>query len=196
MWKLTTVVSLSLLVVVASINTDSNGPSGMPEKPHMKGQKPPPGMPEGVTQHYGYLLANETYGAYLFYWLFESQGNPQTDPLVLWLTGGPGCSSELALFFENGPYTVNPDLSLTPNPYSWNTNANLLYVDQPAGTGFSYAKNTSGYVINEAQVAADFYVFLQNFMKKFPQYASLPFFITGESYGGHYVPAISAYIVS
>jgi len=195
MWKFTAVVALCLFVVVGSIKVDPFGGSGMPEKPHMQGQRPPPGMPEGVAQHYGYLLANETYGAYLFYWLFESQGNPQTDPLVLWLTGGPGCSSMLALFFENGPYTVNPDLTLQPNPYSWNTNANLLYVDQPAGTGFSYAKNTSGYVIDEAQVAADFYTFLQNFFKMYPQYASLPFFITGESYGGHYVPAISAYIV-
>jgi carboxypeptidase C (cathepsin A) len=159
-----------------------------------KGSVPPPGMPADVVQHYGYLLANQTYGAYLFYWMFESQGNPATDPFVLWLTGGPGCSSLLALFFENGPYTVNSDLSLKPNPYTWNTNANVLWVDQPAGTGFSYVENPNGYVQNEAQVAADFYTFLQNFMAKYPQYSQLPFFVTGESYGGHYVPSISAFI--
>jgi carboxypeptidase C (cathepsin A) len=153
-----------------------------------------PGAPKDVVQHYGYLLANETYGAYLFYWMFESQGNPKTDPLVLWLTGGPGCSSLLALFFENGPYTVNPNLTLNANPYSWNKNANLLYVDQPAGTGFSYVENPNGYVQNETQVAQDLYTFLQNFLKTYPQYKNLPFFATGESYGGHYVPSISAYI--
>jgi len=83
---------------------------------------------------------------------------------------------------------------LSSNPYSWNTNANLLYVDQPAGTGFSFVENSNGYVTDEAPVAADFYTFLQNFFAKYPQYASLPFFITGESYGGHYVPAISAFV--
>jgi len=127
----------------------------------------------------------------LFYWMFESQNNPKTDPLVLWLTGGPGCSSELALFFENGPYTVNTDLSLDANPFSWNLKANLLYVDQPGGTGFSYVKNTLGYVKNETQVAEEMYSFLQQFLATYPQYLNLPFYITGESYGGHYVTAIS-----
>jgi len=80
------------------------------------------------------------------------------------------------------------------NPNSWNSFANIIFVDQPAGTGFSYVQNSAGYVINEAQVAADFYVFLQNFFAQYPQYSQLPLFVTGESYGGHYVPAISAYI--
>jgi len=65
----------------------------------------------------------------IFYWTFESRGNPATDPLVLWLTGGPGCASEVALFFENGPYKFEEDASVGVNPHSWNTNANLLYVD-------------------------------------------------------------------
>lgn len=58
------------------------------------------------------------YGVNLFYWEFDSLDKPATDPLVVWLTGGPGCSSELALFFENGPYTVNDDMTLTFNPYT------------------------------------------------------------------------------
>jgi cathepsin A (carboxypeptidase C) len=70
-----------------------------------------------------------TNGDDLFYWLFKSRNAPDTDPLVLWLTGGPGCASEVALFYENGPYTINPDLSLNPNAQSWNKVSNLLYVD-------------------------------------------------------------------
>jgi len=150
----------------------------------------------GVNQKYGYINVNATYGANLFYWFFESQApaTPNT-PVVLWLTGGPGCSSELALFFENGPWTVNSDLSLKTNPYSWNKNAHLLYVDNPAGTGFSYVTNQNGYVSNERQVARELWVFLQKFFTKYPQYSKLPFWVTGESYGGHYVPAISTEIL-
>jgi carboxypeptidase C (cathepsin A) len=60
---------------------------------------------------------------------FESRNDPANDPLILWLTGGPGCASEVALFFENGPYKVNDNLKLEGNPYTWNSFANLLYVD-------------------------------------------------------------------
>lgn len=148
--------------------------------------------PEKVVQHAGYISLQNTRSGEMFYWMFESRSNPKTDPLVLWLTGGPGCSSLLALFFENGPYHVEKNLSLSLNPYSWNSFANLLYVDNPLGTGFS----TGGpEVTNEAEMAADMYVFLQNFFELYPQYANLDFYITGESYAGHYVPALSAYIV-
>ena len=76
----------------------------------------------------------------MFYILFNSRRNPQKDPLVMWLTGGPGCSSELALFYENGPFGFNEtDRSLIYNPYSWNNISNLLFVDNPVGTGFSNA---------------------------------------------------------
>ncbi len=51
----------------------------------------------------------------MFYWLFKSKNVPETDPLVIWLTGGPGCASEVALFYENGPYTINNDLTLNEN---------------------------------------------------------------------------------
>jgi len=152
-------------------------------------------FPGKFKQYTGYIDYNATEGANLFYWFFESQGNPATDPLVLWMTGGPGCASTLALFTENGPYTVNSDLTLKLNPYSWNTFANLLYVDQPVGTGFSYVTDQYGYVDDEAGVTAAMYTFLQLFFEKFPQYSTAPFYIVGESYGGHYVPALSAYIL-
>lgn len=66
----------------------------------------------------------------IFYWMFNSrQETAATDPLVMWLTGGPGCASEVALFFENGPYKFNEDGTLKSNPYSWNEVSNLLFVD-------------------------------------------------------------------
>ena len=69
-----------------------------------------------------------------FYWFFESRSDPANDPLIIWLTGGPGCSSTLALLGENGPCSVNDDATGTvTNPYSWNSKANILWLDQPVG---------------------------------------------------------------
>jgi carboxypeptidase C (cathepsin A) len=149
--------------------------------------------PENVTQHSGYITINGTYedGTHLFFWMFESRSKPATDPLIVWLTGGPGCSSLLALFTENGPYTVEQNMALKRNPNSWNSFANLLYIDQPVGTGFSYADSPLDYETTEEVIAQDLYVFMQNFFLLFPQYSRLPFYIMGESYAGHYVPAFA-----
>jgi len=150
-------------------------------------------VPSDVVQHFGYIQVNQTYNANLFYWMFESQGNPSTDPVVIWMTGGPGCSSELALLFENGPFTVDANGNTQPNPYSWNKFANIIYIDQPADVGFSYA-NTD-YVHDEAQVGQEMYTFLQGFFSQYPQYSTQPFFITGESFGGHYVPTVAVAVI-
>lgn len=85
----------------------------------------------------------------MFYWLFRSRRSPSTDPVVMWLTGGPGCSSETALFFENGPFSINDDLSLKNNTYSWNDVATVVYVDQPVGTGFSNCEGMKDHDTNE-----------------------------------------------
>merc|ERR1740117_423380 len=127
----------------------------------------------------------------IFYWWFESKGSPENDPIVLWLTGGPGCASEIALFYENGPYKFEDDgVTLKSNPYAWNTNANLIYVDQPVGTGFSHA-NPAHLVTNEDEVGDNMAQFLIKFLELYPQLQGKDFFITGESYAGHYIPAIS-----
>ena len=78
----------------------------------------------------------------MFYWFFESQSDPKKDPILIWLTGGPGCSSEFGLAFEVGPWLVLKDpntgtISISPNQFSWNTKANLLFIDQPVGVGYS-----------------------------------------------------------
>jgi len=142
-----------------------------------------------VNQTSGYIkAASGPTAPHYFFWLVESKSDPVNDPLMMWLSGGPGCSSQLALFAENGPCTVNEDgTGTTLNHYSWNAKANVMWVDQPAGVGFTTGLGTH----NEAGVASNMYTFLQGFYEKFPQYQNSPFYIFGESYGGHYVPAIS-----
>ena len=110
-----------------------------------------------VVQHSGYFkLTTGKLPKNYFYWFFESRSAPKSDPVVLWMTGGPGCSSEVALFGENGPCSVNAAGDGTiPNAFSWNSNASLLYIDQPAGTGFSYG---AGADTDEDGVATDMYV--------------------------------------
>ncbi|KAL4472405.1 hypothetical protein ABPG74_018354 [Tetrahymena malaccensis] len=144
------------------------------------------------TYYPGFISVTEK--SDLFYILFQSRSNPSTDPLVLWLNGGPGCSSLLGLFEENGPYKINDDATLRSNPFSWNSNANLIYVDQPVGTGYSHA-DARDLAKTEEQISNDFYSFLIQFFDKYPQYLGRVFYITGESYAGQYIPAISKKIL-
>ncbi|RLN50292.1 hypothetical protein BBJ28_00019915 [Nothophytophthora sp. Chile5] len=148
----------------------------------------------GVTNSTaGYVkLANKEDDHY-FYWFYESRSSPETDPLVLWLTGGPGSSSMFALLTENGPCSINPDLTTKFNPYAWNSNANVIWLDQPTGVGFSYGVQADK-DYNETNVGENIYWFLQGFLEKHPQFKGRDFFVTGESYGGHYVPAAAHYI--
>ena len=102
--------------------------------------------------------------------MFESRDKPDTDPLVIWLQGGPGCSSQLALFTENGPYMINKNSTakgtnkLLYNKYSWNNKANVLFLDQPLGTGFSFTNDLMSLRLNEFGPSQDFYAFLNGFM--------------------------------
>ena len=101
----------------------------------------------------------------------ESQSNPSTAPFVVWLTGGPGCSSTLALLTENGPCTVDSDgINTSPNPYSWNKEANVLWLDQPAGVGFSYGQENDA---TEEMVSEDAYYFLQSFFQSHSEVRSI-----------------------
>lgn len=129
----------------------------------------------------------------IFYWYFPARNSPETAPLVLWLTGGPGCSSELAIFYENGPFKLN-GTEVVSNPHSWNTNANLLYIDQPVGTGFSKAKAIWDLKTSELAIAEDMNETITKFIAMHPELAMRPFFITGESYAGHYIPALGKYL--
>ncbi|XP_051787611.1 cathepsin A-like [Erpetoichthys calabaricus] len=142
----------------------------------------------------GYLQASP--GKYLHYWFVTSQRDPEKDPLVLWLNGGPGCSSLDGFLSENGPFYVSEDgVNLYMNPYSWNKIANVLYLESPVGVGFSYSDDKN-YSTNDDEVAENNYKALQSFFNKFPNFTLNDFFIFGESYGGIYVPTLSMKIVT
>lgn len=127
----------------------------------------------------------------MFYLFFESR-NSNKDPIVIWLTGGPGCSSELAVFYENGPFSIADNMSLVWNQFGWDQASNLIYVDQPTGTGFSYSSDKRDLRHNEKGVSDDLYDFLQAFFAEHSEYAENDFYITGESYAGHYIPAFAS----
>ncbi|KAL4458966.1 hypothetical protein ABPG75_013831 [Micractinium tetrahymenae] len=138
----------------------------------------------------------------LFYWYFQarspSTGAPIANaPLVAWLQGGPGCSSLIGLFFENGPYTINDTLGLVPNPNTWAAAANLIYIDSPVGTGLSYyTSTTSDSSTSQLDVARTLTAFFQAFYRA-PRYAALAkskLILSGESFAGHYIPAAAAYM--
>lgn len=145
-----------------------------------------------VRQISGYLDVGTD--KHLWFILFESRSNPSKDPLVMWLNGGPGCSSSTGMLFELGPCWIGKDgTGTTPNKYAWNTEANLLFLDQPVQVGYSYS-DTGEVVNNSDQSADDVYAFLQLFLSRFPRFAEREFTVAAESYGGHYAPHIGAKI--
>lgn len=148
-------------------------------------------------QFSGFATVNETHGRKLFYWFATSQRDPKTDPLVLWLTGGPGCSSMAGLFLELGPfYPLSDGKTLAQNPYSWNQVANVIFLESPCGVGFSYSTPPqSVYTTGDEQTTQDTLQFLIKFFEMYPEYTGRDFWVTGESYGGHYVPLISAAVL-
>eukprot|EP00658_Telonema_sp_P-2_P054108 TRINITY_DN4302_c0_g1_i1.p1 TRINITY_DN4302_c0_g1~~TRINITY_DN4302_c0_g1_i1.p1 ORF type:complete len:446 (+),score=94.73 TRINITY_DN4302_c0_g1_i1:62-1399(+) len=148
-----------------------------------------PGLCDTVDQKAGYFDITGSTDLHYFYWFFESRNDPANDPVILWMTGGPGCSSAVALFHELGPCKINSDKATShPNPYSWNQNASIVFIDQPAGVGFSYGAS-SDEVKDEAGVAEDMYHFLHQFFDANAALKKNEFFIFGESYGGHFAPA-------
>lgn len=148
---------------------------------------------DGVQTSSGYIPINQNQS--MFFWLFEARKNPDTAPLVLWLNGGPGSSSMIGLFQENGPCRIKLDSSgLDNNPYSWTESANMLYIDQPIGVGYSYGTTN---VKTSSEAAISVYNALQLFYSdnKYKKFIGRDFAIWTESYGGHYGPIMADYFV-
>ncbi|XP_058101164.1 serine carboxypeptidase-like 50 [Magnolia sinica] len=152
----------------------------------------------------GYLPINSTSGSAMFYAFYEAQ-QPNSEipktPLLVWLQGGPGCSSLLGNFFELGPWLVHSNSSdrknpfLKSNPGAWNRLFGLIFLDNPIGTGFSIAATEDEIPRNQNSVAKHLFIALQAFLSSNPSFKSRPLYITGESYGGKFISAIGHYIL-
>ncbi|KAI8067888.1 Alpha/Beta hydrolase protein [Gongronella butleri] len=160
---------------------------------HQVRLKKPNTCDQGV-QYSGYIdnLEKDDHYFFLFY---EARNAPETAPTLLWLNGGPGCSSILiGAWMSLGPCLVNEEGNgTTYNKYAWNDKANIIFLDQPVDVGYSHGRSK---IRNTVQSAQDVYAFLRIFFEEFPQYAQHGFHLTGESYAGHYLPAISEEIIN
>ncbi|XP_027189621.2 serine carboxypeptidase-like 45 [Cicer arietinum] len=177
--------SVLFLSSLFSYSSNSDKIDHLPQQPEVK-----------FNQYSGYITVDEIQKRFLFYYFVEAEVQPSLKPVVMWLHGGPGCSSVgLGAFQEHGPFQPT-DQGLAKNNYSWNKEANMLYLDSPAGAGFSYSANKSFYnLVTDETTARDNLVFLQQWFTKFSHYKNNEFFITGESYTGHFAPQLAALIL-
>jgi len=143
-----------------------------------------------ITSYSGFFTVDKKNNSNLFMWFFQHSSTKWYEaPLVLWLQGGPGFATMYSVFQENGPFTVIKG-KLEPRKWSWTTHYNVLYIDQPVGTGFSFTDSLD-YNGTQELVADHLYKALTQFFKMFPELKKTPFYTSGESYAGRYIPAIS-----
>lgn len=166
---------------------------------------PPPGT-TAPTVHSGYLHL-EGGGKSFFYVLVDAaprsdapadEAQAARERLIVWLNGGPGCSSLRGLFEEHGPFFSDWDGSqakLRHNPESWHQLGAVLYLESPTGVGFSKSTHNMDYHNNDATTAQDNYAALQAFMAMYPEYQAGSVVLASESYGGHYTPQFAKAIL-
>ncbi|KAG4912877.1 hypothetical protein JHK86_053310 [Glycine max] len=181
----TIIIVLAQTLVGVNSLPEADKISNLPGQPHVKFQ-----------QYSGYFSVDNQNQRALFYYFVEAEKHPTSKPVVLWLNGGPGCSSiGVGALVEHGPFKPDSNV-LVKNHFSWNKVANVLYLESPAGVGFSYSSNASFYTLVTDEITArDNLVFLQRWFTEFPEYSNNDFFITGESYAGHYAPQLAQLIV-
>lgn len=146
---------------------------------------------EYVLGYSGYLTVNSEFNSNLFFWFVPALERPEEAPVLVWLQGGPGTSSLLGFFAENGPYALKDGDPPVPvrRPTTWSRFFSMIYVDEPVGAGYSFTESERGYARNLTDLAGDMVEFLQQFFTLFPEYAERDFYVTGESFGGKFVPA-------
>nr|BAF99696.1 1-O-acylglucose:anthocyanin-O-acyltransferase- like protein [Gentiana triflora] len=149
------------------------------------------------TLESGYVGVGENEELQLFYYFIESERDPANDPLVIWLTGGPGCSAFSGLIFEIGPLTFDFESyqggvpTLNYNPHSWTKEASIIFVDSPVGTGYSYSNTFEGYHSTDHKASDDLYAFLRKWLLKHPKFLKNPVYVGGDSYGGKFVALVT-----
>uniref|UniRef100_A0ACD5W1H7 Uncharacterized protein n=1 Tax=Avena sativa TaxID=4498 RepID=A0ACD5W1H7_AVESA len=144
----------------------------------------------------GYVELDDQ-GVRFFYYFIQSERSPEEDPVLLWLTGGPGCSALSGLVYEVGPLAFDFDgyqgglPTLLYKPDSWTKVSNIIFVDSPAGTGFSYDPTNSGLPPSDTRVVHQLHTFLETWFDEHPEYLSNPLYITGDSYSGMIIPSLT-----
>ena len=149
----------------------------------------------------------DTYGAFsgylnipdttkqIHYLFFEAQNDSENAPVLIWFNGGPGCSSMLGFMQENGPFRIESGgTKFHPDEFSWNRETNLLYIEQPAGVGYSYCNSAKDCAFDDEKSGQDNLTVTLEWFKKFPEFANNELYISGESYAGVYVPYLAYYI--
>ncbi|KAI1438476.1 Alpha/Beta hydrolase protein [Xylaria sp. CBS 124048] len=151
-----------------------------------------PGAPEGdsIKMHAGHIEVTPEHNGNLFFWHFQNKHIADRQRTIIWLNGGPGCSSEDGAMMEIGPYRMKDADNLQYNPGSWHEFANLLFVDNPVGTGYSYV-DTNSYVHELDEMADQFVIFLEKWFSLFPEYEHDDIYLAGESYAGQHIPYIA-----
>ncbi|ODN05074.1 Venom serine carboxypeptidase, partial [Orchesella cincta] len=162
-----------------------------------------------IEAYSGFITVNEEFSSNIFFWYFPPIGSEDASnaPVILWLQGGPGLSVQSQIFLANGPFIIQDDFTLLLRNESWVSTYHLIYIDSPAGIGFSYLHNAkhheegcadpesiynaTGYDSSANETAEATYTFLSQFFKMFPNLISNSFYIGGLSYAGHFVPALA-----
>eukprot|EP01084_Bolivina_argentea_P106695 190873_1 len=155
-----------------------------------------PGQPPvDFKQYSGYVEINSTSKASIFYWFQVCEKGITQCPLFLWTNGGPGCSGIQAGLTEQGAFRIQPNGTLSLNPYRWNNDINIVFIEQPIGVGFSTSTDPNDYINGDEKSAKEMYEFILGFYKIFPQLQQQDFYLSSESYGGHYCPMGAKYII-
>ncbi|KAI4238160.1 MAG: hypothetical protein LQ352_007893 [Teloschistes flavicans] len=165
---------------------------------------------QDVTKYYVHSLPNVTFSLppswagqipipgvsndELFFWLFQAEHHNVSQNLIIWLNGGPGCSSLTGLAYENGPLKFYAKSAIpTANNASWTRLAHVLYIDQPAGAGYSSGNQAA---INIADDTYDLFHWLKAFYDRFPTLKNKNTYLMGESYAGIYIPYLARALIS
>ncbi|KHG22591.1 Serine carboxypeptidase-like 15 [Gossypium arboreum] len=144
-----------------------------------------------------YVGVGDSEEVQLFYYFVKSEGKPEDNPLLIWLTGGPGCSAFSGLVFEIGPLKFKVDVyngslpTLVYNPYAWTKVSNIIFIDSPVGTGFSYARNNRAAQTGDLKQVHHLHQFLRKWLMAHPDFISIPVYVSGDSYSGIPVPVLA-----
>ncbi|XP_047064987.1 serine carboxypeptidase-like 17 [Lolium rigidum] len=185
-------LGLSFLLLVVIVQSEKQ-PQNTTVVSHLPGYHGP--LPFSLQT--GYVEVDKGNGVRLFYYFIQSERSPAEDPVLLWLTGGPGCSAFSGLVYEIGPLSfqshsyVDGLPELVHRPDSWTKVANIIFLDSPVGAGFSYAATDDGYKSSDTITINQIAIFLTKWYEEHSEFLLNPLYIAGDSYSGLIVPPLT-----